>query len=403
METTVIFDKLADAWLKGYRHIWLEGGTAASKTFSVLQLLSTVVAKKQDPLLISAVSETIPHLKRGCIRDFISILGDNFNPGMFNKTDLIYNFGKVKLEFFSADDPAKQRGARRDVLFLNEANNISYDAFRELDSRTRLRTICDWNPTAEFWFHQNNLGADPGSCFIHATYLDALNVIPPEVIKNILAMGERDPNWANVYIHGRLGKVEGLVYPFFSQVDCLPQGNVVYGLDFGFSGDPAALVRNVVVGDSLYSQELIYERGLTNQDLAVRMGELGIPKHGDEIYADSAEPKSIEEIYQHGYNIKPCPKGEGSVEFGHQKVRQYKQFWTKDSLNCIKEQRNFRYLSDKNGKLIEKTAHQFSHGTDARRYAIMGLSGHIETAPVDLPVLDKKRKPEFAGIRGRVF
>jgi len=102
------------------------------------------------------------------------------------------------------------------------------------------------------------------------------------------------------------------------------------------------------------------------------MAECGIRKNFDEIWADSAEPKSIEEIYQEGYNIKPAPKGEGSVEYGHQKVRQYKQYWTKDSLNCIKEQRNFRYIADKNGKLTEKTTHLFSHGMDSRRYFIAG-------------------------------
>ena len=156
------------------------------------------------------------------------------------------------------------------------------------------------------------------------------------------------------------------------------RGNIVYGLDFGFSGDPATLTKNVIFPDEIYSQELFYERGLTNQDIAVLMGELGVVKHADEIWADSAEPKSIEEIYQHGFNIKGAPKGPGSVEYGHQKVRQYKQFWTKDSVNCIKEQRNFRYIPDKNGKLTEKTTHVYSHAMDSRRYAVMGISEEPE-------------------------
>ena len=373
METTVIFNKLIDAWEKGCRHIWLEGGTAASKTYSILQLLIAIASEKQDPLLISCVSETIPHLKRGCIRDFLNILGDSYNPSAFNKTDLIYNFGKVKIEFFSADDPAKQRGARRDVLFLNEANNISYDAFRELDSRTRLRTICDWNPTAEFWFHQNQLGNDPGSYYIHATYQDALNVIPPTVITNILAMGAKDANWENVYIKGLLGKVEGLVYPYFEQIDAMPAGDGFYGLDFGYSNDPTSLVHCLIAGENLYSHELIYEAGLTNDMIAHRMDELGVKRNYAEIFADSSEPKSIEEIHRYGFNIKGCKKGPDSVEYGHQKVRQYKQFWTKDSLNCIKEMRNFRYIKDKDGKFTDKTTHVFSHGIDARRYGLIGM------------------------------
>ncbi|GAH62304.1 unnamed protein product, partial [marine sediment metagenome] len=155
-------------------------------------------------------------------------------------------------------------------------------------------------------------------------------------------------------------------------VDVLPGGDSFYGLDFGYSNDPTALVKNVIVGDSLFSQELIYETELTNDAIAYRMQELGVQKHYDEIFADSAEPKSIEEIYRHGFNIKGAPKGPGSVEYGHQKIRQYKQLWTKDSVNCIKEQRNFRYIPDKNGKLTEKTTHAFSHGLDGRRYAIIG-------------------------------
>lgn len=133
-----------------------------------------------------------------------------------------------------------------------------------------------------------------------------------------------------------------------------------------------ALARHVIVNDELHSQELIYETGLTNDMIANRMMELGVRKDYDEIFADAAEPKSIEEIKRAGFNIKPASKGPGSVEFGHQKVRQYKQYWTKDSLNGIKEQRNFRYIQDKDGKLTEKTTHNFSHLMDERRYAVIG-------------------------------
>jgi len=194
------------------------------------------------------------------------------------------------------------------------------------------------------------------------------------VVANIESNKDKDPNWWNIYGLGLIGRVEGLVYPFFEQVESLPsQGNIVYGLDFGFSGDPSVLTKNAIFADEIYSQELFYERGLTNQDIAAMMVELGVQKHSDEIWADSAEPKSIEEIYQQGFNIKGAPKGPGSVEYGHQKVRQRKQFWTKDSLSCIKEQRNFRYMADKNGKLTEKTTHIYSHGMDSRRYAVMGF------------------------------
>jgi len=383
VRTTSIYEKLLQATVEGKkRHIWVAGGTAASKTYSILQLLYLMGEYAKSPMLISVVSESIPHIKRGCLRDFQKILGDSFDIARFNRTDLIYTFGSgAKIEFFSADDPSKQRGARRHCLFLNEANNIPYSAFRELDARTERLCIADWNPTSSFWYYENNLGNDPDSEFIHATYRDAMDVVPPEVIKNILKMGERDSNWANVYLEGRLGKVEGLVYPYFELIDELPQGDAFYGLDFGFSTDMTALVKCVIVEDSLYCQELIYEVGLTNQDIASRLDELGIKRHYDEVWADSAEPKSIEEIHRYGFNIKGASKGPGSVEYGHQRVRQYKFQVTKDSLNMIKSLRNFRYIQDKDGRLTNKTTHLFSHLMDAVRYAIMGKVEPLQAQP----------------------
>jgi len=389
LDTTRILEQNAEAYLSGkYRRTLNEGGTSSSKTYSILQELILIAQYSKRPLLTSVVSESLPHLKRGCIRDFMTIMAEDFDGNRYNRSEHIYDFGKAKIEFFPADEPSKMRGGRRDILFINEANNISYDAYRELDIRTRMFTFMDWNPVSEFWAHEHGLITSPENAYIHSTYQDALDVLPQEVIDNIESNRDKDPNWWNVYGLGKLGKVEGLVYPFFSQVNELPHGEIFYGLDFGFSTDVTALVRNVIVGDSLYSQELIYERGLTNQDIAFRMEELGVLKHSEEIFADSAEPKSIQEIYLLGFNIKPCVKGPGSVEFGHQKVRQYKQCWTKDSLNCIKEQRNFRYLPDKNGKLTDKTTHIWSHGIgDARRYAVVGKLQPIEPEPQETTVI----------------
>ena len=371
MVTTRVFDDNLEAYQRGKRRALNEGGTASSKTWSVLQLLIIIAQEAKKPLLISVVSESLPHLKRGAIRDFFNILDEPPDTNTrYNKTENWYSFGKGRIEFFGADEADKIRGPRRDILFLNEANNIPWETVRGLDVRTNKFTFADWNPISEFWAHEYWIG-QPENAYIHSTYRDALEVVSPEVIKNILTTGERDPNWANIYLEGKLGKIEGLVYPLFIQVDSF-DGDAFYGLDFGFSNDPTALVKCVIKGDSLYSQELIYETGLTNQDIANRMLSLGIRKNYDEIFADAAEPKSIEEIYRYGFNIKPCSKGPGSVEFGHQEVRQYKHYWTKDSVNSIKEQRNFRYIEDKNGKLTEKTTHNYSHLMDARRYAVVG-------------------------------
>lgn len=388
IRTTRIYEQNAEAWLSGKRRVLNEGGTYSSKTWSILQLLILIAQHAKSKLLISVVSESLPHLKRGAIRDFFRILDESQdNNPHYNKTEHTYTVSNGVIEFFGADEADKVRGPRRDILFLNEANNIPWETARGLDVRTVKFTFADWNPVSEFWAHEHWVG-QPENAYIHSTYRDAIDVVPAEVIANILATGERDPNWANVYLEGKLGKIEGLVYPVFYQCHELPPGDMFYGLDFGFSTDVTALVRNVIVGDGLYSQEIIYERGLTNPDIADRMIEAGIRKHYDEIFADAAEPKSIEEIHRLGFNIKPSPKGPGSVEYGHQKIRQYKQFWTADSVNCIKEQRNFRYLADKNGRLTDKTTHIWSHGMDARRYGIIGKLSPLEQEAEEIIVYD---------------
>ncbi|MCK9569889.1 terminase large subunit [Candidatus Pacearchaeota archaeon] len=398
-QTTGIFIKNLAAFNAGKRRACNEGGTSSSKTWSILQLLIYFAQTADRPLLISVVSESFPHLSRGCIRDFKNILGDAWQDCRWSKSNHIYTFDKGMIEFFSADEPSKLRGGRRQILFLNEANNVAYDGFKELDIRTELFTFLDWNPVSEFWAHESLIGRDENA-YIHSTYLDARDLLPDAVIKNIESNKDSDPNWWNVYGLGKLGKVEGLVYPYFDQVDALPAGDPFTGLDFGFSGDPSAVVKNIITNKELYSDELVYERGLTNQDLSVKMEEAGLKKRYDEIFADSAEPKSIEELSRLGWNIKPCPKGSDSVEFGHQKMRQYKQFWTKRSLNCIKEQRNFRYITDKTGKLTEKTTHTWSHGMDARRYAVVGKAANPPAGPVD-DVGKKQTNP--SGIRGKAF
>ena len=363
----------------------------SSKTFSIIQLLTIIAMSNYFSAgLISVVSESIPHLKRGAIRDFQTIMADTFDDSAFNKTDHIYKFKNAKIEFFSADDSARLRGGRRNILYINECNNISKDSFDELDVRTKGCTFVDYNPVSEFWVHellQRNGIADfskdhfPNSkevCFIHSTYLDARQVLPRSIIEKIESRREHNPNWWNVYGLGLVGNLEGLVHPIFSTCDEMPSANngvEFYGLDFGFT-DPTALIRCIVIKDQLYCDQLIYETGLTNTQIATRMESLGIRKNSDEIFADSAEPKSIKEIASFGFNIKPAEKGSDSVRAGTLKVNEYRQVWTKRSVDAIKEQRNYRYIQKDDGKITEKPMDDFDHAMSARRYGV--ISKHLK-------------------------
>ena len=376
LQTTRVFEQNALAYSRKKTLLINQGGTSSSKTYSILQLLIIIAVYAKVPTMISVVSESLPHLKRGAMRDYQVIMGEDFRADAWAATDKIYTFGRGKIEFFGADDASKLRGGRRDILFINEANNISRDAFDELDVRTRACTIIDYNPVSEFWAH--DLMASPENLWknrIHfnkSTYLDAKHVLPPETVAKIESR-RGDPNWWHVYGLGEVGNIEGLVHPSFSVVDEMPSGGIeFYGLDYGYSQDPTALVRNVILGQDLYSDQLIYESGLMNDQIAKRFEQVGVRKNYDEIFADAAEPKSAAEIRRYGYNIRGAPKGEDSVRTGIQLVNQYKQHWTKRSVDCIKEQRNYRYIETADGKITEKPMDDFNHGMDARRYALAG-------------------------------
>jgi len=376
-KTSKVFDDILRAWVNGDRRILLEGGTSSTKTWSAIQALIIIAMRIDEPKLISCVSESLPHMRRGVLRDFFSILGESpDNNPYFSKTEFVYRRPNWKgvFEFFGADDASKTRGPRRNILYINEANNVPWDAARNMDVRTSDFTVLDWNPVGQFWAHEYWMD-DPGNAYSHSTYLDAVEagVLPEQTVKDIESYRDKDPNWWNVYGLGLVGKIEGLVHPNFEQVDKLPDsGFMGYGLDFGFNTDPSVLTKHVIIGDRLYSHEVFRQSGLTNQQIAQRMELAGVGRY-DPIYADPNEPKSIEEIRQLGFNVMEAVKGPGSVEYGIQRVNQFYQHWTKDSVDCIKEQRNYRYIKRMiNGveQYTDKTTHQWSHGIDSRRYFV---------------------------------
>ena len=379
IEGTIVLDKNARAYRDKKRVIINQGGSGSSKTYSILQLLICIGMGAKEQTTISVVSESRPHLRRGVLRDIKNILQDAWNDNDFNKTDLVYYFPKAVLEFFPADDSRKLRGARRDILFINECNNVTKDSYNELEVRTKRCVFLDFNPVYEFWAH--SLVGQPGVEFIKSTYLDARAVLPQAVVDSIESRRATDPNWWRVYGLGEIGNIEGLVHPLFDQVEQMPEDPKAidfYGLDFGFSQDPAALVHCRVIGQDLYKDQLIYETGMTNDVIAKRMETLGVRQNYDEIFADGAEPKSIEEIRRYGFNIKPAPKGQGSVTSGIQRVNQYRQHWTKRSLDGIKEQRNYRFIVDGLGKITDKPIDDSDHLMSAVRYACAGKLTEVD-------------------------
>lgn len=371
MKTTKVFDRLIGGALSK-RFSVLQGGTSSSKTFSIIQYLICIALKSKSSLIISIVSESMPHLKRGAMRDFFNILGDTYSELYHNKTDCIYKIGNSIIEFFSADNVGKVRGPRRHILYINEVNNIARDIVDQLEIRTSYKCFYDFNPTSEFWVHED-LISSPDCFFDVSTYLDN-KYLSKNIIKSIESRKfNKDgtiSDWYKIYGQGQIGTLEGLIYPYFEQVDELPDKECVYGLDFGYVNDVSALVKTVQTSQDLYIDERLYSTGLTNQDLCAKFAQIGVRKNLDLIYGDNAEMKSIEEIHRQGYFIKPCVKGKGSINIGIDFIKRYNIKVTKTSLNLIKELRNYKWAKDKDGKATNVPEDNWNHALDGTRYAM---------------------------------
>jgi phage terminase large subunit len=356
----------------------IQGGTSAGKTLAILAVLIDIAAKKKTE--ISVVSESIPHLRRGAIKDFAKVMQwtGRWVADRWNKTLLTYHFANGSIiEFFSADSEARLRGARRQVVYINEANNIDFESYYQLAIRTSEAIYIDFNPTHEFWAHTEVLPEQDAELVI-LTYND--NEALPDTIKRDIELNrtkaETSAYWANwwkVYGLGQVGTLQGAIYEDFEVVEGIDVSRakfVALGLDWGFSNDPTALVAIYRQGDCLLVQELLYSTGLTNQDIADKLRTLGITRAW-EIVADSAEPKSIEEIYRLGFNIKPAEKGPDSVRNGIDILKRFKLQVTKDSTNLIKELRSYTWATDKEGKNTGVPIDSFNHACDAMRYVAL--------------------------------
>lgn len=355
----------------------VSGGTSAGKTISIEQLLIDDAQSDKKATLTSIVSESFPHLKRGAMRDFLNIMQEHgyFRDSQWNATDYTYTFlNGSKIEFFSADQPSKVRGPRRDRLFINEGNNIPYEAYDQLLVRTKEYCWVDWNPTNEFWFYTDVLGKRDDVDFITLTYKD--NEALDENIVRDIESHKDNKNWWQVYGLGQLGEVEGKIYTDWQIIDSIPHEARLerYGMDFGYSVDPTAIVAVYYYNGGYILDEVTFQKGLSNKQIADILNNQ--PKAL--VIADSAEPKSIDEIMGYGVNIIGAQKGQGSINQGIQYVQQQRISVTKRSLNVIKEYRNYLWKTDRDGKIMNVPDAGFDHSMDAVRYGLESLKPRIE-------------------------
>lgn len=355
----------------------IQGGTSAGKTFGILPILIDKCTKEKG-LEVSVVAETIPHLRRGALKDFLKIMRwtNRYFDDRFNKTLLRYDFANgSSIEFFSADDASKLRGARRDILYINECNNVTFEAYNELAIRTKREVFLDFNPANEFWVHKE-LKDEPDTDFIILTYkdneaLDESIVSQIEKNREKAATSSYWANWWRVYGLGEVGSLEGVVFNNWKEIDILPDEAklIGVGLDFGYTNDPTAAIGIYNWNGKRIVNEIVYRTGMVNSDIAK------ILPSGVVIYADSSEPKSIEEIRRYGKTIKGVTKGKDSINYGIDVMQRQEYLVTKSSTNLIKELRSYCWDVDKQGVRMNKPIDHFNHAIDALRYHEMEALG----------------------------
>jgi phage terminase large subunit len=379
MDTTKVFSKLLAAYLDPkIRIIALRGGTRSGKTWAAVQLLDVIGRKSGKKRVMSVVSETMPHLKRGVIRDFQNML-ENENvwaPGRWHDTDKVYSYDRAKLEFFSADEPKKVHGPARDILYMNECINNEYETFRQLAIRTTEKIILDYNPAWEFWLDTKLAPHRSDMVIIDSTYLDN-DLLTASQISEIESNREVDPEWWKVYGEGKTGSVEGLIWKNWDIVPTMPKTfkKEWIGIDWGWT-NPTAVV-HIGLGErgEVWHDELLYARGKDNPDIAQVIKDAGLTHL--EAICDSAEPKSISELKGLGIpNAKPTDSKE--VDLGIRIVNRYKKHYTARSLGLIDEIRKYRYAKDKKtDEYTNDVVKKFDHGRDAERYVYLSRLSNV--------------------------
>lgn len=371
MNVTYTFEKLLAAFVDPrIRGVASKGGTRSGKTWAVLQMLHLLCSNSEKPLIVSCVAATLPMVKRGMQRDFRQMLTAEgiWDENAFNKTEGCYTYPNgCMIEFFGVDNASKVHGPARDILFVNEAQGIPREIFRQLDIRTRKKVIIDFNPVRKFWGETEFVGARYVT--IHSTYKDNPYLTKEQV--GAIEKNKNDANWWRVYGEGETGGVEGNVYPQYEVIDELPEtftGRCI-GLDFGFVNDPTAIVDIRFEGWDLYVDLLCYETGLLNNTIADYLTSQGLNRVVT--VCDSAEQKSIVELQQRHIKAIPCVKGRGSISAGIAQVSQFKLHVTKRSVKMLDELDNYKWIKDEaTDTYTNEPIDAWNHSLDALRYGV---------------------------------
>jgi phage terminase large subunit len=376
---TTAIDKIRN--IKARKKI-IQGGSSSGKTYSILTILIDYAIRNQNKS-ITVVSESMPHIRRGALRDFLNIMKSTgrFIEGHYNRTNLIYTFGSGSyIEFFSVDSPDKLKGARRDVLYVNECNSITYEAFDQLLIRTRGDVYLDYNPDRLFWAITDT-AKEPDAELIILKYTDneALDqsIIDQFMIKIDKAKtSDYWANWCKVYIDGEVGSLEGVVFDNWRLIDRIPldASLIGIGLDFGFTNDPTSAVAVWKIDNEYILDELIYQTGLFNSNIASLLKQNDIDR-SVEIWADSSDPRSIKELKNFGFRINGVKKGPDSIMYGIGLMQDLNLRVTSRSTNLINELQNYQWLKDRDGHKTNQPQDSLNHAIDSARYLIMSKLG----------------------------
>jgi phage terminase large subunit len=358
----------------------VSGGTSASKTISILVWIIDYCQTKQNKeKLVHVISESFPHLEAGAMLDFQNIMKDRgyWNDELWHGTLHTYTFETGnKVRFMSVDTYGKAHGPRRDVLYVNEANNLEYSIVDQLITRTREIVWLDWNPSEEFWFYTEMKPNRDDIDFITLTYKD--NEALDETTIREIESHKNNANWWAVYGLGQLGAIETRIYKDWAIIDEVPHEAQLerYYVDFGYTNDPTAIGALYKYNGGYIVDQITHTKGLSNKQIADIL--LNLPKAL--VIADSSEPKSIDEIASYGISIMGARKGPDSITNGIQLVQAQRMSITKRSLDIIKEYRNYLWQQDKNGKILNVPEGGFDHQMDGVRYAIQSLLDHVSPA-----------------------